>query len=266
MVRWRMAVVALVLLGLVGLAPGQLWATPPQQDQYVISFPGDSATVSAVVEIIGTAAHPNFNSYGVLYSPGAAPTAESQWTPIVFGVEQQVIGGSLALWDTTVLGEDGQPVVPNGVYTLALARYRDGRTEPDLYYVRNITVNNEDVTPTPEATAEPLPTAAPETPTPIPIDQPPTPTPRPTAAAAAEVPSDPAPDEPTLGDTGDEGVLDAIPIDIGELRNNFVKGARWVIVVFVLWGLYVIGKTLVRHYLRTGEVVPRFTPPWGKQE
>lgn len=260
MPRWRTALAAIVLLGL--LSGGDLLAAPPlQDDQYVINSPGDNATVSGVVEIRGTVTHPNFNSYGVLYAPGPAPTADSQWTIIVFGVEQQVVNDVLAEWDTAALTEDGQPVVPNGVYTLALARYRDGREDPDLYYVRSVTVNNEDVTPTPAPTdtAEPLPTAAQATPTSVPVEQPPTSTPRPSRTPAPDGSGEAdSPSDDGGADTGEEEEEgEGLAIDVGRLRSAFMRGMRITLLLFGLWGLYIFGKAGVRYYLRTRRSGPR---------
>jgi len=245
MLRWRTALAALALfLGSLGPAGGRLLAAPPPQDNVcVITFPSDNMTVSGVVEISGTVTHPNFVSYGVLYAPGPAPTADSQWVNIVFGVEEQVVDGVLAVWDTTARTEDGQPVVPNGVYTLVLVRYREGSTDPDAqFFVRSVTVNNEDVTPTPTLT--PLPTAVPATPTVVQVEQPPTPTPRPSPTPRpGETPAD-----TTIVEEDDEGGL---ALDMGRLRGAFLNGARITLLLFGLWGLYVFGKLAVRYFLRT---------------
>jgi hypothetical protein len=245
-----MALAALILLGSVGLAEGELLAAPlSQEDLYVITFPSDNATVNGVVEITGTVTHPNFDSYGVLYAPGPAPTADSQWATIVFGVEEPVVNDVLATWDTTALTEDGQPVVPDGVYTLALARYRDGRTGPDdpIYFVLNVTVSNGAVTatPPPTNTPEPLPTAVPVTPTPPSVEQPPTSTPRPSPAPG------PGGGETTVPQAGEEGGEDdELLLDLGRLRGAFFRGMRIALLLFGLWGLYFFGKAGVRYYLR----------------
>ncbi|HIE38748.1 MAG TPA: hypothetical protein EYP77_06730 [Anaerolineae bacterium] len=225
------------------LSRGGLLAAPlAQGDQVIILSPGDGATVSGAVEIIGTVTHPNFVSYGVLYAPGPAPTADSQWVEVVFGVQEQVENGVLAVWDTTARTEDGQPVVPNGVYTLALARYRQGSDTPDLFFVRNVTVNNEEVTPTPTLT--PLPPAVPATPTAVPVEQPPTPTPRPSPT--------PRPGEtPAAAPIVEEDEGGGLAFDVGRLRAAFFDGARITLLLFGLWGLYVFGKAAVRYYLRT---------------
>jgi hypothetical protein len=256
--RWSKVLALLVLAGSLGLAGGQLMAAPlPQVDQVVITSPRDNANVRGAVEIVGTAAHPNFESYGVLYAAGPGPTGNSRWVTIVFGVEEQVVDGVLAVWDTAARTEDGQPVVPNGVYTLALVRYREGGTEPDTqFFVRNVSVLNEEgeeeATPTP--TLPPLPTAVPVTPTPVPVDMPPTPTPRPTAEPGVG----PAPAAPAEGE-GEEG--GAAALDVGRLRGAFFDGVKIALLLFVFWGLYTLGKVVVRYYLRTG----RIDLPWKKQ-
>ena len=140
---------ALILL--VSLGAGASLAAPlPQTAMWVITYPSDGTVVSGQVVIQGSASHPSFNSYGVLYAAGPTPTGNSQWIPIVFSVPNMVVNGALATWDTTQ--------IPNGQYTLALAVYGGGSTDPNLYFVNYITVQNEPATPTPT----PTPTATPE--------------------------------------------------------------------------------------------------------
>ncbi len=246
MPRWRLFFAALILgAGLAFPMAAMLAAPPQQEDQYVILYPQEGATVSGVVEIVGTVVHPNFVSYGVLYAPGPAPTADSQWVEIVFGVQQPVVNGVLATWDTTAL--------PNGVYTLALARYRQGIDTPDVAFVRNITVYNpvEEATPTPTET--PLPTAIPFTPTSVPVEQPPTATPYPSPTSRPE--ETPTPFSPAAEEEGG-----GFTLDVSRLRAAFLDGVKIALLLFGLWGLYVFSKAAVRYYLRTR----RFGPP-GKR-
>lgn len=252
MSRWR-PVFAVALICLIGLAvskAGLLAAPPFQEDVYFISFPTPGATVSGVVEILGSVAHPNFASYGVFYSPGAMATADSQWQRIAFE-SQPVINGVLAVWDTTARTEDGQPLVPNGVYTLALARYQQGSSGPDtpLFFVENVIVDNvEEVIPTPTLT--PLPTAVPMTPTSVPVEQPPTATPLPSPT--------PQPGEtPVSAATEDEGGGGGVAFDFARLRIAFFEGVRIALLLFGLWGIYVFGKIAFRYYLRTRRPGPR---------
>jgi len=258
------ALVALILLISLVLAGAPLAAAPLQQgNEYNITSPAQGATVSGVVEVVGTVTHPNFVSYGVLYAAGPEPTGNSQWVEIVFGVQNEVTNSVLATWDTAARTEDGQPVVPNGVYTLALARYKEGSDEPDVSFVRNITVNNEEELETPTPTLTPLPTAVPGTPTAVPIDQPPTATPlSPGTAAPGETPVAPPPGEDSAGGSGEVGAETEtegggeVALDTGRLRGAFFDGVKIALLLFVLWGLYVVGKAAFRYYLRTQRTGP----------
>lgn len=238
--KWLSFVIVMLLTG--ALAVG-VRAAPPdvptQQDAYVITYPTNGATVSGVVEIRGTVAHPNFASYGVFYAPGPTPTGDSRWVRIAFE-SQPVVDGVLAVWDTTSL--------PDGLYTLALARYQQGSGGPDepLFFVTNITVYNQGAVPTPTETPTPLPmpTAVDTTPTPVPIEQPPTATPYPTATLApGETPS--AVEE---GEGGEEG---GFALDTARLRAAFLDGAKITLLLFGLWGVYVLSRAVVRYLIRT---------------
>jgi len=194
---------------------------------------------------LGTASHNNFDSYGLLYASGATPTGSSQWVPIVFGVKTMVVNGPLATWDTTEL--------PNGQYTLALALYEIGNSEPKLFFVNNITVQNEQATPTPEATpteeaAEPTqeqgPTPVVEQPGTAPIgptvDLPPTATPRPTPTLSTD--ETPQPEENTLATTN--------IFSMEALRETFCSGVQIAVLLYIFGGLYVAAKAAWRYYRR----------------
>jgi len=234
---------ALILL--VSLGAGASLAAPlPQTAMWVITYPSDGTVVSGQVVIQGSASHPNFNSYGVLYAAGPTPTGNSQWIPIVFSVPNMVVNGALATWDTTQ--------IPNGQYTLALAVYGGGSTDPNLYFVNYITVQNEPATPTPTPTPtatpepveggeQPLPPAGPiEIPT---IEQPPTATPRPTNTPAATSGADATPE----ADSGSalEGLLSGPAI-----REAFMTGVWIAVMLYAVGILYVAGRAALRHFLR----------------
>jgi|GEM_PF-467079 len=247
MPRWKLVFAALIvaatLMALITTAPQA--APPLQADLYFITYPGSGATISGVVEILGSVNHPNFAAYGVFYAPGPAPAGDSQWQRITFQ-QTPVENGVLAVWDTTALGADGQPIVPNGSYTLALARYQQGNSGPDepLYFVTNLTVNNvpATATPLPQEEETPPPTSSADTPTPVPIEQPPTVTPAPTPTRQPS-----ATPAATAEGTEDGG---SFQLDVGRLRNAFFDGAKLTILLFVLWGLYVLTKAIVRYLLR----------------
>lgn len=218
-------------------------APPPQENVVIITFPQSGATISGVVQILGSVAHPNFDRYSIYYAPGPAATATSQWQPLVLDVRQQVVNGVLAQWDTTAIAEDGSPLVPNGVYHMVLIRYREGDVT-DSFFVNNITVLNELATPTPTPTPEEaaIPTpAGPETPTPVPVEMPPTATPRPSPTPRPGA----TPTAPAARSGG------GLTLDGAQIAGAFLRGARTTLLLFGAWGLYLLVKTLFRYYLRT---------------
>ena len=235
--RWLIIVIILLLS-----RPWQVMGATLPQEGPVITFPTEGSVVSGEVTIQGTASHPNFSSYGVLYAPGPRPTGDSQWVPIVFGVQTMVVNGPLATWDTTQ--------IPNGQYTLALAVYEVGNDTPFLQFVNNITVQNEEATPTPTPTATPETAAA--NPTPVPtsegsiivptIEQPPTFTPAPTPDQEEQ---SPASDEEETGK--DESPFPSAE----ELKASFLAGAWLAVFFYLLGGLYLAGKVAWRRYLRS---------------
>ncbi len=242
--RRKLALILGSLLITLLAAGGHLRAAPPQQENVVIiTFPQSGATVSGVVQILGSVAHPNFDRYSIYYAPGPAATATSQWQPLVLDVRQQVVNGVLAEWDTTAIAEDGSPLIPNGVYHMVLIRYREGDVT-DSFFVNNITVLNEAATPTPTPTEEvaEIPTPGLETPTPVPVEMPPTATPAP-------LPPPPRGDADGPGRRRDgEGDIRAgRRADSG--RSCGAPAPRCC--SLASGGLYLLGKALFRYYLRT---------------
>ena len=238
-------VILILLLVFTGTNKGL--AAPLQQDPiWIVTYPTDGTPVSGVVTIQGTATHPSFVSYGVLYAPGPTPTGDSQWVPIVFGVQSMVVNGPLATWDTTTL--------PNGQYTLALAVYETGNDTPNLHFVNNITVNNEAVTPTPTPTATPeattetgeQPTPAAEVVAPT-VEQPPTATPRPTPTLAADAP----PSEDETNGTAERS------FSVAGIGEAFTAGVWIAVLLYVTGGLYVAGRAVLRYYLRQQKSGPK---------
>jgi len=233
-----------LILSLIILAfnTGKSAAAPNLQDAvWIITGPAEGSTISGEIAIVGTATHPNFDSFGVLYAAGPRPTADSQWVPLVFGTKTMVINGALATWDTTT--------VPNGQYTLALALYEVGNTEPKLHFTNNITVFNEEVTPTPEPTPEPIevdtplpddPLAPVEAPT---IQQPPTATPRPTPTLASETANG---DE----EGGSSAFDPAQFLSIDAIKEAAILGIQLAVLLYAIGLLYTAAKAVIRYYLR----------------
>jgi len=244
----QVLVLLAVCLGALPLSPGL--AAPLSQDSVMtITFPSDGSTLSGQVEIQGTATHPNFNSYGVLYATGTHVTGDTAWqldTPIAWNVRSMVVNGVLGTWDTTQ--------VPNGQYVLALVVYEVGNETPLVHFINNLTVLNEETTPTPEATATPdaeqpgtgeetgeagPPPAAPT------IVQPATATPRPTATMGAPTA---AGEEGNGNDEG--GLLPTGILSIDALKEAAKTGVSFAFLLYAIGILYILTKAAIRYYLR----------------
>ncbi len=246
----RYGVILSILALLAGV--GQGWAAPLSQDRvWIITYPPEGSVVNGMVPVQGTATHPNFTSYAVLYAPGDRVTGSTAWdqqNPIAWGVTSMVVNGTLGTWDTTRL--------PNGKYVLALAVWNSTSDTPDVYFINNLTIQNQAATPTTEPTPEATPTeigvvaptaegAAPIAPT---IQQPPTATPRPT---------------PTLGPNATPGATDGddekpkIDISLDSVKETFATGVKLAVMLYVLGGIYVAAKAAVRYFLRIQRRKPR---------
>jgi hypothetical protein len=155
-----------------------------QDSKPIIAQPEPNATVSGVVQIIGTATHSQFQRYELYYAPWPVP-GNNAW--IFIGADahfQQQPLGLLGTWDSRA--------VPDGQYAL-----RVRVVKADANYIdsdpRQVTVANTRVpdTPTPVDSPTPTDTATPEEPVAT--------LPPPTAAAVATVP--PPVSRPTLAPT-----------------------------------------------------------------
>jgi hypothetical protein len=240
----------IALLGLV-VSTGPGLAAPVQQENVLnITSPTEGAVLSGEVAIQGTATHPNFNSYGVLYAPGAEVTGSTDWQqtdPIAWNQETMVVNGVLGTWDTTQ--------VPNGTYVLALVMWEVGSNDPQAYFVNNITVNNEEATPTPEPTATPEPAesepeATAEEPLPPPsdapsIEQPATATPQPTPTLDT---TGPVEEDEGDGEGGLFGGADLFSVEA--VKEAFTLGVQLAFLMYAAGILYVLAKAVIRYYLR----------------
>ncbi len=135
----------------VGLQPPNISppggeCTPSTQNPIIsIASPVTGQTVSGVLQVTGQASAANFNRYQLEIAP-----ANTNSYGIVYGpVGTQVQSGTLGQWDTTG--------VPNAVYDLRLTMYSS--TGGVAYRTVSIQVNN--VAPTPQPTPQPIITASP---------------------------------------------------------------------------------------------------------
>lgn len=249
LLKWLRYGVILALVLLAGVGRGS--AAPQAQGMVLdITSPREGSVLSGQVSVIGTATHPQFASYGVLYATGATVTGDTGWrmdAPIAWNVTTMVVNGALGVWDTTL--------VPNGQYVLALVVYEAGSETPNVRFVNNLTVNNVEPTPTEEPTATPTPAgpegqptetpqpgqdAAPVAPT---IQQPPTATPRLTPTVGAQA-------TPTDDEEEEGGINPADILSGAAIKQAFTTGMWLAVFLYVLGILYAIIKALVRYYFR----------------
>ena len=223
-----------------------------------ITQPASGDTISGVVEVVGTAVHPDYLRYELAFFRPDAPGAE--WVVFAEGA-QPVTNGVLAIWDTTVGQAIGSPVFPDGRYQL---RLRVVKTDfnYDEYFVTDLTVQNDGPTPTPTpdetavaltATAAAIP-AQPtsssdssfQQPTPLPSLTPfPTPTPPATVVGATPVAPQPGSDE---ANSGLIGQLEAAETD--RVGTAFWLGMRLTAVLFLAGVFYLLLRWVVRRLWR----------------
>jgi len=154
----RLLIVAvLVSLGLI--AGTAALAVPPAQEQRpVLAQPEQDAAVRGVVQLVGTAVHPQFQRYELYYAPWPLPSDQS-WIFIGDAHYQQQPLGLLGAWDSRS--------VPDGTYVLRVrvvkqdGNYLDG--DPRRVLVANTRLPDTPtpaVTNTPTAVPTPLPATA----------------------------------------------------------------------------------------------------------
>jgi hypothetical protein len=218
--------------------------------------PADGDTVSGVVVVRGTAAHPQFLRYELAFLQPARPG--SDWIVFAQG-DQPVQDDTLAVWDTTV-GQPVSPVFPDGLYRLRLRVVRTDYNY-DEYYANNILISNVTATPTPSGTLTttlPLPPTLPSAteleatrragsgtlPTLTPF---PTPSPLPTVAGAALGAADAA-----SGDADQPaGLLNRIrAIETSRFSRAFWLGVGLVLVVFACFAAYILVRAVWRRIRR----------------
>ena len=220
--------VALVVCFLAMSWPGN--AAPPRLAQAVITYPTSSSSMGGVVEIQGTAVHTSsYWWYDISYAAGPQASGDSQWVSIAHPENTPVQNGVLATWDTAPL--------PDGMYTLALTVL--GQNDPTYYqfFVTHLRVDNSQLVPTATPPAVPTEAIGP-TPTPIPVVQPATSTPRPTATPLGL--------ESGSSGSGSSGSA----LDPTALASAFCWGGQIAAMLFVLLGVYVVGRACYRYYLR----------------
>lgn len=183
-----------------------LAAPAPQEARPIIAQPAPDSAVRGVVQVVGTATHPQFLRYELYYAPWPVPSDQS-WIFIGDAHFNQQPLGLLGTWDSRS--------VPDGAYALRVRVVKVDGNYLDSDPQRVLVVNTRPLpSPTPAITdtPEPIPTAVPPTAT-IVIEVPavetptlePTPTPEPESTpllAGAETTTTGEPESADGGLTG----------------------------------------------------------------
>jgi hypothetical protein len=255
--RWWLFISSLLFTLLICLGFLFLPAQAQGQNGFVQPIPGD--VLSGIVIVQGTATDPSFLRYELAFLNESGPGGD--WIVFAQG-DQPVIDGTLAVWDTTV-GSGSNRVFPDGRYQLRLRVVRQDFNY-DEYFVTNLTIANDTVTPSPTATltttdpVETVPPPAAETPLPV-QTQPvpgvlpsltPFPTPSPQATPVNE-PLGPGSDGGSADTEEGRGVLDQIAgIDTGQFEAAFWQGVRFVALAFGLLVAYLLLRGVFRRLWR----------------
>ncbi|MEK7326057.1 MAG: hypothetical protein AAB217_12450, partial [Chloroflexota bacterium] len=133
----------------------------------IITSPAQNEAVAGVVNITGTATHPQFVRYEIAFAYDPNPT--DTWFELQPPSETQVADGLLASWDTAGISD--------GTYMIRLRVYSSDSATPQETIVRGIKIQN-----TAPPTAAPTATGEAATPTPTLVL--PTATPAPTLASS----------------------------------------------------------------------------------
>lgn len=255
--RWWLLISALSISLIICLT---IFYHPAQaQGQNGFSQPAPGDILSGIVIVQGTATDANFLRYELAFLHESGPSGD--WIVFAQG-DQPVINGTLAVWDTTV-GRGANRVFPDGRYQLRLRVVRQDFNY-DEYFLANLTIANDSVTPSPSPTltttvsSETVTPASVETALPV-LTQPapdilpsltPFPTPSPQATPVNEQ-LGPGND----GDSGDteerQGVFEQIAgIDTGQFESAFWQGVRIVVIIFGLLAAYVFLRGVFRRLWR----------------
>lgn len=229
------AAIRLALVGLLSVSlAGPLRAAHAQEPgPAALTAPLPGATLSGVVAILGTAAHPRFQRYELAFSYDPDPT--DTWFSIQEPVTTPMPAGLLGRWDTTGIAD--------GLYVLRLRVYTSDREYTETL-VRGVRVQNQAPTtlpptvPTatspPAASSTPAAQAQPTATAPL-IALPPAPTARPTAGAGVNL---------------DRGRSAGAGLSAQALSVAFGAGVQLAIILFALLGAYLAARAAALAILR----------------
>ena len=193
----------------------------------VVSAPGDNQTISGIVSITGSAAHPQFARYEIAFAYDPNPT--DTWFEIQPPATTQIFEGLLATWDTRHIAD--------GTYMLRLRVFATDASAPPETIVRGIIVANAPKpTPTLTAISPPWGTAAPA---PAP------------AELAASLPAPAVTQQPAATRLSPVATPPTAPLfDLAPYTSAFFNGALYTFGFFLLLGLYALLRDRIRRPIR----------------
>jgi hypothetical protein len=183
----------------------------------VITSPAQNETVAGVVNITGTASHPQFVRYELAFAYDPNPT--DTWFELQPPSETQITDNLLAAWDTTA--------ITDGVYMIRLRVYSSDSATPQETIVRGIKIQNT-------APPTPLPTPTGQAATPTATAILPTATPAPTLAAS------PFPAVSPVSSSSPS-------LDLSPYTSAFCNGVYLTFGVFIFLGLYAVLRDRIRR-------------------
>jgi hypothetical protein len=222
MLNWIVAMrrFIFVILALLGMFLPASWVVAQSEGSagVEITAPSPGIPLQGTVTIDGSTLVEGFISWEISF--GYASDSTGTWFLIAEG-DEQVALGELTQWDTTT--------ITDGDYNLRLTVYLQGGRR-EHYVVNDLRVRNyspiETITPTPTLT----PTPYTETPRP---SLTPTSTTQPTETPIPDTPT-PLPTNPAI-------------ITQSDINNSLIRGAAGALAAFVLIGLYLSIKRMIRR-------------------
>jgi hypothetical protein len=183
-----------------------------------ITSPTSGTPLQGAVTIQGSTLIEGFLSWEITF--GYANDTTGTWFLIAEG-EEQTTNSELTQWDTTT--------ITDGDYNLRLTVYLQGGLR-EHFVVDNLRVRNyspvETTTPTPTLTSTPY-----------------TETPRPSLTPTRTI----QPTETSLPNTPTPLPTNPVTITQRKINNSLIRGAAGALAAFVLIGLYLSGKRMIRR-------------------
>ena len=109
----------------------------------VITSPTQGQVLTGVIDVVGTASHPDFLRYEVSFRYDPSPT--ETWFPLLQESTSLVESEKLVVWDTTS--------ITDGVYMIRLRVFWGDGNNPLEFVTRGLVVSNTPATSTPTVTS-----------------------------------------------------------------------------------------------------------------